>query len=43
MKARCQCGEENMSRDLFAYIISTMLNLGPQRIELGRVTALSFA
>lgn len=31
-----------ISLDLWAFIIATMLNLGPQRTELGFVTAVNY-
>lgn len=31
-----------MPPDLFAFVIATMLNMGPQRVELGPVTAVNY-
>lgn len=31
-----------MTAGLFAFVIGTMLNLGPQRHELGMITAVAF-
>ena len=31
-----------MPPDLFAFVVGTMLNFGPQRAELGMVTAVNY-